>query len=90
MSELQPLAPGLPQFTSNSLEEGVNPMDHVPEYSEDDSLVEEAGPRTMMMNMPPSKTVTGNKFMFKIPPISDKLISVKTGLNVPEMHFPAI
>ena len=88
MSELQPLAPGLPQFTSNSLEEGVNPMDHVPEYSEDDSLVEEVGPRTMMMNMPPtnSQTVTGNKFMFKIPPAAQPLY-VPPQLRAPDHQY---
>jgi len=40
--ELQPLVPGLPQYTSRRMEDGVNPMENIPHYEEDDSLVEES------------------------------------------------
>ena len=41
LKDLQPLVPGLPQYTSKSVEDGVNPMENIPVYEEDDSLVEE-------------------------------------------------
>ena len=41
LKDLQPLVPGLPQYTSKSVEDGVNPMENIPVYEEDDSLVED-------------------------------------------------
>jgi len=45
LKELLPSVPGLPQFTSNKIKDGMNPLEHIPFYDEDLSLVEEEVPQ---------------------------------------------
>jgi len=44
LKDLLPSVPGLPQFTSNKLQDGTNPLENIPFYDEDLSLVEEEPP----------------------------------------------
>jgi len=45
LKDLLPSVPGLPQFTSNKIKDGMNPLEHIPFYDEDLSLVEEEVPQ---------------------------------------------
>ena len=60
LTELQPSVPGLPQFTSTSLQEGQDPMQNIPEYDEDDSLVEDQG--VQMTPLPGAADMTMARF----------------------------
>ena len=92
--DLQPLVPGLPQYTSRKMEDGVNPMENIPHYEEDDSLVEES-----LNVMPPISfnsvpTPTSGNATYKVIKVGNidqaKLVSVPgnvaTALNQTQMY----